>query len=195
MQRTVTRVKNGFTLIELMISLVVLVVLITVAIPGMQGLINSGRLSAAANELSAAVQLARVEALRRNRSVVLCNSETLTACSNSDAWTGWLIFVDTNNNGIVDAGEDIVRTGSIDTPLVMRASDAISARGQQLTFLPSGLARGAAEDALLTAALSVCTPFTSPAANVRDVLISFGSRTSVRSRPTAGVCTAAPPDS
>ena len=195
MQRTMSRVRHGFTLIELMISLVVLVVLIAIGIPGMQGLINTGRLSSAANEISAAVQLARTEALRRNRSVVLCRSDTLAACADGAVWDGWLVFVDTNNNGTVDAGEDIIRTGSVGTLLVMRASNAISSRDQLLTFLPSGLARGADEDALLTAALSVCAPSTEPAANVRDVLISFGSRTSVRGRQTAGVCTSAPPDS
>ncbi len=60
--------------------------------------------------------------------------------------------------------------------------------------MPNGTARGADEMALLNASLSVCAPFTQPTTNVRDVLIAFGSRTSVRSRETAGVCTAAPAD-
>ncbi|MBS0592476.1 MAG: GspH/FimT family pseudopilin, partial [Proteobacteria bacterium] len=122
MQARVSGVARGFTLIELMIGLVVLAVVIAIGLPGMQGLINSGRLSAAANELSAALQLTRVEALRRNRSVVLCRSETLAGCAAGDTWPGWLVFVDVNNNGVVDTGEEIIKTGTIAAPLVLRAS-------------------------------------------------------------------------
>lgn len=194
MQERVSSIRRGFTLIELLIGLVVLVVVISIGIPGMQGLINTGRLSAAANELSAAIQLARTEALRRNRSVILCRSDDLAACADGTTWSGWLVFVDTDNDGTVDVGEEVIKTGAIDAPLVMLASNAISSRGQIVTFLPSGLARGADEDALLNAALSVCAPSTAPTDNVRDVLVSFGSRTSVRSRQTAGVCSSAPSD-
>lgn len=188
-------VTRGFTLIELMIGLVVLVIVIAIGLPGMQGLINSGRLSAATNELSAAVQLTRVEALRRNRSVVLCRSATLAACAAGDTWPGWLVFVDANNNGAVDTGEEIIKTGMIDAPVVVRASDAISGRNDIVAFLPNGLARGADEAALLNATLMVCVPTDPPTANVRDVQLAFGSRVGVVSRQTAGDCSSAPSDS
>ena len=194
MQARVSGVARGFTLIELMIGLVVLAVVIAIGLPGMQGLINSGRLSAAANELSAALQLTRVEALRRNRSVVLCRSETLAGCAAGDTWPGWLVFVDVNNNGVVDTGEEIIKTGTIAAPLVLRASPAVSGRSHIVGFLPNGLARGADEAALLNATLSVCAPSTPPAANVRDVQLAFGSRVGVRSRQTGGDCSAAPSD-
>ena len=186
---------SGFTLIELMIGLVVLVVLIAIGVPGMQSMIHSSRLSSAANEVSGALQVARAEALRRNRTVVLCRSDNLTDCASGDVWTGWLVFVDADNDGVVDSGEEILKTGTIDAPLVMRASNAISSRGHIVGFLPNGLARGANEDALLNATLSLCASASTPADNVRDVQISFGSRTSVRNRQTAGVCSAAPGDS
>lgn len=194
MTRTTTGIARGVTLIELMISVVVLVIVIAIGVPGLQGLIHTGRLSSGANELSAAVQLARAEAIRRNRSVVLCRSDTLAACADGDTWGGWMVFVDDDADGAVGVGEEVLKTGRIDAPLVMRASAGISSRGQTVTFLPGGLARGADEAALLNAALSLCTPSTVPTANVRDVLIAFGGRTSVRSRGTGGVCTAAPAD-
>jgi type IV fimbrial biogenesis protein FimT len=195
MRRPASSLKRGFTLIELMIGLVVLVVLIAIGVPSMQGMVHSSRLSSAANEISGAVQVARAEALRRNRSVVLCRSEDLAACASGDVWTGWLVFVDTDNDGVVDSGEEVLKTSTIDAPLVMRASNGVSSRAHIVGFRPNGLARGANEDALLNATLSVCAPVTSPADNVRDVQISFGSRTSVRSRQTAGDCSAAPSDS
>ena len=195
MRRAALTPKRGFTLIELMIGLVVLVVLIAIGVPGMQGMVHASRLSSAANEISGAVQVARVEALRRNRSVLLCRSDDLASCASGDVWSGWLVFVDTDNDGVVDGGEEVIKTGSIDAPLVMRASSAISSRSHVVGFRPNGLARGANEEALLNAALSVCAPAANPADNVRDVQISFGSRTSVRMRQTGGDCSAAPGNS
>lgn len=189
------RSARGLTLIELMMTVALLVIVIAIGVPGMQGAINGGRLSSAANELSAAVLLARAEAIKRNVTVVLCRSENLTACASDDQWNGWLIFADTDGDGVVDAGENVIKTGTIGAPLVMRASAAISSRGNLVSFLPSGMARGADEMALLNASLSVCSPSTQPATNVRDVLIAFGGRTTVRSRETGGSCTGTPADS
>jgi type IV fimbrial biogenesis protein FimT len=189
------RLVRGLTLIELMITIALLVIVLAIGVPSFQGAINSSRLSAAANELSAAVHLARAEAIKRNRSVVLCRSATLATCAAGDTWPGWLVFADGNGNGAVDAGEQIVKTGTIDAPLVVRASPGISSRDHRVTFMPNGMARGADEMALLNAALSICAPSTQPPTNVRDVLIAFGGRTSVRGRDTAGDCGNAPADS
>ena len=65
-----------------------------------------------------ASEVARAEALRRNRTVVLCRSDNLTDCASGDVWTGWLVFVDADNDGVVDSGEEILKTGTIDAPLV-----------------------------------------------------------------------------
>jgi type IV fimbrial biogenesis protein FimT len=189
------RCARGLTLIELMVAIAVLATVLAIGVPSLQGAMNNSRLSSAANELTSAVHLGRAEAIKRNRTVVLCRSETLTSCADDVQWNAWLVFVDTNANGVVDGGEEIIKSGTVGAPLVMRASPAISSRSQMITFTPAGTARGADEMALLNASLSVCAPFAQPTTNVRDVLIAFGGRTSVRSRETAGVCTAAPADS
>lgn len=188
------RCPRGLTLIELMVTIAVLAIVLAIGVPSFQGAMNSSRLSSAANELTSALHLARSEAIKRNRTVLLCRSENLTSCADDAQWNGWIVFVDTDGDGVVDVGEDIIKTGTVSVPLVMRASPGISSRSQMVTFLPNGTARGADEMALLNASLSVCAPSTQPATNVRDVLIAFGGRTSVRSRDTAGVCTAAPAD-
>lgn len=189
------RQPRGFTLIELLVTISVLVIVIAIGVPSFQSAINGTRLSSGANELSAALQVARAEAVRRNRSVVMCRSDALTACDDGGAWSGWVVFEDTNADGVLDAGEEIIKTGTIAAPIVLLASPAVSTRAQIISFLPSGNARGTDESALLNATLSVCTPYAEPAENVRDVQIAFGSRTSVRSRSSSGVCTSAPNDS
>ncbi len=185
---------RGLTLIELMVTISVLVILIAVGVPSFESTLNSSRLSSSANELSGAVQLARAESIRRNRSVVLCRSETLAACASGDVWSGWLVFVDTNGDGGVSVGEEILKTGTISTPLSVRASAAISSRGHIVTFMPNGIARAADESALLNAALAICVASTQPAQNTRELLIAFGGRTTVRSVATGGTCDAAPSD-
>ena len=185
---------RGMTLIELMITISLLAIVIAIGLPSFTGAINGSRLSSAANELSSALQVARAEAVRRNRSVVLCRSDDQLTCSTGAQWIGWLVFVDLDANGAVDPGEDIIKSGRIEGPLVMRASAGISGRSHMVAYLPNGLARGASEAALLSAALSVCAPSTQPPENVRDVLIAFGGRTMVRSRGTAGDCSSAPND-
>ena len=66
---------RGMTLIELMITISLLAIVIAIGLPSFTGAINGSRLSSAANELSSALQVARAEAVRRNRSVVLCRSD------------------------------------------------------------------------------------------------------------------------
>ncbi len=185
---------RGLTLIELMVTIAVLVIVIAIGVPSFEGTLNSSRLSSSANELTGAVQLARAESIRRNRSVVLCRSETLAACASGDEWSAWIVFVDTNGDGAVSVGEEILKTGVISAPLTVRASAAISSRGHIVTFMPNGIARAADESALLNAALAICVASVHPAQNARELLIAFGGRTAVRSVATGGTCDTAPND-
>ena len=66
---------RGFTLIELLVTLAVAVVLIAVAVPSFTNIINSNRLTTAANDLVAAIQTARVEAVRRNSPTQVCSNK------------------------------------------------------------------------------------------------------------------------
>lgn len=85
------RCARGVTLVELVITLVVASVLFAIAIPNFNNLINSNRLTTAANSLVGALNNARMEAIKRNASVQFCsnsattnNSDTLgTACGTS----------------------------------------------------------------------------------------------------------------
>lgn len=95
-KREGVRRSAGFTLVELMITVAVMAILAAVATPAMQALIANGRQTGAASELTAAMQVARSEAVRRNSRVTVCatdGSATLaTACNNSGTWTNWAIL-------------------------------------------------------------------------------------------------------
>jgi type IV fimbrial biogenesis protein FimT len=74
----------------------------------------NNRLTSIANDLLADLATARSEASKRRGRMTLCKNDNGaaadTACSTTSSWSdGWLVFVDTNNNGALDAGETILR--------------------------------------------------------------------------------------
>lgn len=177
--------RRGLTLVELMTVLAVMAVLISVGVPSFQLIQNVGRLSGPTNEFLGALQLARMEAVRRGQRVVLCNSSNGTSCAGSATqWSGWLIFVDSNTNGAVDTGEDIIRVGTFAGPATVQSSPAVRAA---VAFRPDGLARGTGQ-ALLEGQFRVCLPTRRPAENARAVTIASGGRIATRQDNLNGAC-------
>lgn len=104
---------RGFTVIELMVVLAVSVILMAVAAPAFQPIVQANRTLTEMNTLTAAMRVARAEALRQGLPVTLCASSNGTACSGSNAWqNGWILFVDLDANRAVDTGDRIVRVQS-----------------------------------------------------------------------------------
>lgn len=65
---------GGFTLIELMISVLLVAVLLGIGVPSFRTLIDNQRLRAVSSDLRIALNTTRSEAVKRNRSVVLSPS-------------------------------------------------------------------------------------------------------------------------
>ena len=87
----------GFTLIELMVTLTVAVILMTIAVPSFRDALIRNRLTTYTNDLVGAINYARAEAIKRGQSVTLCKSTTGSACTTTTGsqWeNGWIAFVD-----------------------------------------------------------------------------------------------------
>jgi type IV fimbrial biogenesis protein FimT len=67
---------RGFTLVELMITLSVAVILVAIAVPSFRKITMANRLSTAADEVVVALHTARMEAIKRNSSVLFCSDST-----------------------------------------------------------------------------------------------------------------------
>lgn len=98
----------GFTLIELMVTLSVLGILLAIAVPSYITFIQNARLTGQANELVTALNYARSEAIKRGVRTSVCSRASDTACAAAGVtdWSnGWLVFVNPNNDAVIDAGE------------------------------------------------------------------------------------------
>jgi type IV fimbrial biogenesis protein FimT len=90
--------QGGFTLIELVVSVTILVILAWVAVPSINSAMLGNRLASYANDFVASAQFARSEALKRNAPVILCRSSDGAACAADGDWTqGWIVMCRTNS--------------------------------------------------------------------------------------------------
>lgn len=96
---------GGFTLIELMIVVGILATLSAVAYPLINATLPRYRLRAAARELMIDFKKAKVEAIKRNKDVLI--EFTKETVGDPNAGGSYLICADNNNNDACDAGEEI----------------------------------------------------------------------------------------
>jgi len=101
MLRMQTDRQNGFGIVELMVSLLVLAVLLFLAAPGFSNLIKDNRMLTEVYTIRAALNSARSEALAQRSFVTLCRSSDGANCS-GDWEQGYIGFVDINGDGIVN---------------------------------------------------------------------------------------------
>ena len=118
-------------MIELMIVIVVLAIILTLGVPNFRSLIQNNRATTIANDLVAAVQTARSEALKLRTNVQLCRRNPAgTECADGPDWSvGWLVC-----SGAC-AAADVIRVWE-----AAPGNAAVSGPIEGLTFRPTGMA-------------------------------------------------------
>lgn len=82
--------KRGFTLIELIVTIAIAAILLTIAIPNFRTFSMNNRMATQANDLITALNLARSEAVKRSANVTVCASSNSTSCTGTWA-QGWIV--------------------------------------------------------------------------------------------------------
>ena len=99
------RCVKGLTLIELLVTLAVAAVLITVGAPAMTSILERFRAQDAVSQWQGDIVYARQVAAAYQTSVTVCPMGGTTSCDGD--WTvGYTAFIDVNGNGTLDAEDE-----------------------------------------------------------------------------------------
>jgi type IV fimbrial biogenesis protein FimT len=84
---------SGFTLIELITTLVIAAILMTLAAPSFSNFVKNNRLTTQANELLADLAFARSEGVKQGANITVCKSTDGLTCDAGAAWNdGWIVI-------------------------------------------------------------------------------------------------------
>ena len=132
--------RRGLTLSELLLSLALVAILASLGMPSFLALYRTNVISNATSTLFNHLLYTRSEALKRNSPGVICRSANRTDClgsssSRTDWSTGWIVFINVDDDKMRDASEPVIRVGHV--------ADGISLRYNQwwrVIFRPDGSA-------------------------------------------------------
>ena len=133
------RTQTGFTLYELMITLLIVGVVLTLGIPNMTEFTRNGRITGTANDLHAAFMMARSESARAKTNITICASADGANCGGT--WDqGYIVFVDLDGNLAVNGvDETVLRThGPAETGVSMAVADGATF----FSYAATGMGRG-----------------------------------------------------
>ena len=163
-----TRQQYGFTLYELLMTLLVAGILLSIGVPNVMEFQRNGAMTGTANDFVTAVLSARTEAVKRQVPVSLCLSDDPTLLAPvcqpgpvADSTRGFVVWVDedgnidgdgvpiltdiTDGDAVVDPGELVLRRGT-----VQQGTIQVSTNCSYVTFGPTGVPRQAG---------ALCFPF------------------------------------
>ena len=110
--------QHGFTLYELLITVLIVGVVLTLGFPNMRDYRQNARMTSTANDLHAAFHFARSEASRAKENITICASANSMAAAPNCGGTwdqGYIVFVDTDGN---------IATGGVNESILRRHPEA-----------------------------------------------------------------------
>jgi type IV fimbrial biogenesis protein FimT len=121
--------KRGFTLLELLISLALAAMLLTIGVPALNTLSARNQQTAEINRFVRHLQLARSHAVNAGRDHILCPSSNMQDCRGDSHWEqGYILFQDRDGDGNRSAGESLLQ---VSRPMRNIAIDMQSTTGRK----------------------------------------------------------------
>lgn len=170
--------QQAFTLIELMTTILVLAVLIGLAVPSFQTMIENNRVVTQSEDLATALNYARSEAVRRGTRVSVCASTDGQTCS-ADWNKGFIVIADgaasdTAAPTITTAATDVLRVWSQKS--TANTTTTVSNGKIFVRFLPLGIMANIDNNPVtMTVAYPACTT----AGRARDVFVNISGAVTV----------------
>ena len=146
------RHSSGFTLVELLVTVAVMMILVLLAAPSLNDATLGSKLSAYANRLVASAYLARGQAIKRNALITLCVSSDGSTCATADGWEqGWIVSCPSNDGVTCTTGgtSAIIFHYQTALPAGFKVSTD-TANQRSVVFYPTGV------DPRTQAVLTVC---------------------------------------
>jgi type IV fimbrial biogenesis protein FimT len=136
---------QGFTLIESVVALAIVIVLLGNAAPAFTRMIAARSLGAQAAQFMSALRYARSEAIKRGEAVTLCARDPAAPgprcqdSSSADWQPGWIVFTDPAGRGRIDGSEVVLR---MQAPFGQ--SGGVAGTRSRVSFTAAGFATDAA---------------------------------------------------
>lgn len=131
---------TGITLLEMITTLSISSITLSLAIPAFNTLSGNSARSSAINSMVGHIQLARSEAITRAKRTILCPSLDSQTCYNSTIWNqGYILVEDSNNNKTVDADDTLLR---VFQSLNERIAVHSTVNRKRILFNPLGMSPG-----------------------------------------------------
>ncbi|WP_051484494.1 GspH/FimT family pseudopilin [Shewanella waksmanii] len=123
---------QGFTLVELMVTMVIAIILITVGVPSMKSMYEAYRSEGEVRRIQQSLLLTRNYAVSYGSRVTMC--PTANAGCGTDWSAGYHIFIDGGTDNSIDGTDEVLQQFD-----AFNTSDFVTFDGNAISFTPDGL--------------------------------------------------------